>query len=49
MRECYSSVVWIAFLYEDVTVEASHLWYSEDANTTELACRDIKHLTFGDV
>ena len=35
MVECHSSVVRVALLHEHVTVEASHLWNSEDADAAE--------------
>ena len=49
VREGNGSVVWIALLDEDVTIEASHLWNSEDTDTTERACRNVKNLTLCNV
>ena len=42
-------MVRIALLDEDVTIEASHLWNSEDTDTTERACRNVKNLTLCNV
>ena len=35
MIECNSTVMWIALLYEYVTIETTHLRNVEDTNTTE--------------
>ena len=35
VRECYSTMVWIALLDQYVAIEATHLVDSEDTDTTE--------------
>ena len=49
MREGNGSVVRIALLDEDVTIEASHLGDCEDTDTTERTCGNIEYFTLGDV
>ena len=49
MTECYGAVVRIALFDEDVSLEASHFLYSEDADAAERTCGNIKYLAFRDI
>lgn len=49
MREGYGTMMRITLLDQYVTIEATHLWNSEDTDTTERTCRNIEHLALSDV
>lgn len=49
MRESYGTMMRITLLDQYVTIEATHLWNSEDTDTTERTCRNIEHLALSDV
>ena len=49
MREGYGTMMRITLLDQYVTIEATHLWNSEDTDTAERTCRNIEHLALSDV
>ena len=49
VSECYSSVMRIVALYQNVTIESSHLRNCENTDASERFCRNRKNLALCDV